>query len=51
MTLNIICLAVVLVGSLADSFNRSLDIIVCTIIFISIIVQLVAILGERKRRS
>lgn len=49
--LNIICFIVVLVGSFIDDFNSFLNIVICVIIFISIIVQVIAILNDRKNVS
>ena len=49
--LNIICFIMVLVGSFIDDFNSFLNIVICVIIFISIIVQVIAILNDRKNVS
>lgn len=48
LLLNILCFVVVLIGSFIDGFTSRINIAVCVIIFIAIIVQIIAILGERK---
>ena len=48
LLLNILCFVVVLIGSFIDDFTSRINIAVCVIIFIAIIVQIIAILGESK---
>jgi hypothetical protein len=46
--LNVICFFVVLIGSFIDNSNSYINIVVCAIIFVSIIVQIIAIISDRK---
>lgn len=49
LLLNSICFFVVLMGSIFDDSNKWLNIVVCAIIFVSILVQIIAIKRENKK--
>lgn len=51
LLLNIICFFVVLIGSFINNTNRYLNIVVCTIIFASILVQVIAIVRSNRKNS
>ena len=51
LLLNIICFCVVLIGSFINNVNSYLNIAVCTIIFVSILVQIIAIVRGNKKNS
>jgi hypothetical protein len=51
LILSFLCLLIVFVGSIVDQFNAKLDIVLCIIITVSILVQIVAILFEKRKKD
>ncbi|MDY6329348.1 MAG: hypothetical protein SPL51_07660 [Lachnospiraceae bacterium] len=49
LVLSILCFIIVGIGSLIDKWNTCLDIVLCIIIFISIIIQAVVIVREKSK--
>ena len=49
--LNICCFIIVLIGSLIEQkYNECLNIVLCLTILVAIIVQIIAIIKERKEK-
>ncbi len=49
LVLSILCFIIVVIGSLIDKSNTCLNIVLCIIIFVSIIIQAVVIVREKSK--